>query len=140
MLIPSNLDVSLVDPDPVLYDTLVPMFQAAHARLRRFATAEDLLAELGPCGLRCVVTQALLPGMSGIELIERLRRSGCIAAVVLVVPPDDIDTAVAAMRSGALDVLEAPPPISRLLHMLVASCNAGQAPGQVSAPRSSNAT
>lgn len=138
MLIPSNLDVCVVDPDPVLYNTLAPIFQAAGAHLRRFSTAEDLLADHGPCSLRCVVARALLPGISGIELIGRLRRTGCSAPVVLVVPPDDVDTAVAAMRSGALDVLEAPAPISRLLHTLVASVNATQASRRAAAPLDSN--
>lgn len=138
MLLPSNLDVCVVDPDPVLYNTLAPLFQSACARLRRFSTAEDLLAGYGPCDVSCVVARALLPGISGIELIERLRRAGCSAPVVLVVPPDDVDTAVAAIRSGALDVLEAPPPISRLLHTLVASCNVGQPSRRAAAPLDSN--
>lgn len=138
MLIPSNLDVCVVDPDPVLYNTLAPMFQAARAHLRWFSTAEDLLADHGACNVRCVVAKALLPGISGIELIGRLRRAGCSAPVVLVVPPDDVDTAVAAMRSGALDVLEAPAPISRLLHTLVASCNALQSSRCAAAPLDSN--
>ncbi len=140
MLIPSSLDVCVVDPDPVLYNTLAPLFQAAQAQLRRFSTAEDLLADRGVCAVRCVVAQALLPRMSGIELIERLRRAGCTAPVVLVVSADDVDSAVAAMRSGALDVLEAPAPISRLLHTLVVSCSAGEAHGCTAAPLDADGT
>jgi len=138
MLIPSDLDICVVDPDPVLYNTLAPLFQSARARLRRFSTAEDLLAGCGPGDVHCVVAKALLPGISGIELIDRLRRSGSSAPVVLVVPPDDVDTAVAAMRSGALDVLEAPPPISRLLHTLMASCSGGEKSRRAAAPLDSN--
>lgn len=134
MNIPADLDVCVVDPDPALYNALAPMFRAADARLRAFARAEELLVNGVSGSVRCVVAAALLPGMSGVELIGRLRRSGNPAPVVLLVPPDDVGTAVSAMRSGAVDVLEMPAPISRLLHSLVASSAAAHPARQVAAP------
>jgi two-component system CheB/CheR fusion protein len=133
MNIPADLDVCVVDPDPALYNALAPMFRAAEARLRAFSRAEELLASEVSGSVRCVVAAALLPGMSGVELIGRLRRAGNPAPVVLLVPPDDVGTAVSAMRSGAVDVLEMPAPVSRLLHSLVASSSATLS-RQVAAP------
>ncbi len=134
MNIPADLDVCVVDPDPALYNALAPMFRAADARLRGFARAEELLADHAATSVRCVVAAALLPGISGVELIERLRRAGNAAPVVLLVPPDDVGTAVSAMRSGAVDVLETPAPISRLLHSVVASAAVLRNGRQVAAP------
>ncbi len=134
MKIPADLDVCVVDPDPALYNALVPMFHAADARLRSFVRAEELLADCSVSSVRCVVAAALLPGISGIELIDRLRRAGSSAPVVLLVPSDDVGTAVSAMRSGAVDVLEIPVPISRLLHSVVASAAVLRNGRQVAAP------
>lgn len=134
MNIPADLDVCVVDPDPALYNALAPMFRAADARLQAFARAEDLLASKASGSVRCVVAAALLPGISGVEMIERLRRAGNRAPVVLLVPPDDVGTAVSAMRSGAVDVLETPAPISRLLHSLVASAAVARTARHVAAP------
>lgn len=134
MNIPADLDVCVVDPDPALYNALAPMFRAADARLRAFARAEDLLGSEARGSVRCVVAAALLPGISGVEMIGRLRRAGNMAPVVLLVPADDVGTAVSAMRSGAVDVLEMPTPISRLLHSVVSSAAVARTSRQVAAP------
>ena len=132
----AHLDVCVVDPDPTLYNTLAPVFRAARARLRCFDRAEALL-EACP-SVRCVIAMALLPGLSGMELIRRLRDAGNTAPVILLVPPDDLATAVSAMRSGAADVLETPAQISRLLHSLVASRGFAPTSRRVAAPLDPN--
>ena len=50
----------------------------------------------------------LLPGMSGLDLLRRLRRAGNDVPVVLLADESDVPTAVAAMREGATDFIEKP--------------------------------
>jgi len=50
----------------------------------------------------------LLPGMSGLELLRRLRSAGNDVPVILLADESDVPTAVAAMREGATDFIEKP--------------------------------
>jgi RNA polymerase sigma factor (sigma-70 family) len=49
-----------------------------------------------------------MPGMSGLELQERLQQSGITLPVIVMTGHGDIQMAVRAMRAGALDFVEKP--------------------------------
>ncbi len=89
------------------------MLSALGVDLRAFPSAAEFLAAL-PLDLACVVSEALLPDMTGIELIRSLRAQGVDAPVILLAAESDVATAVAAMRAGALDFIEKPH-VDRLL-------------------------
>ena len=55
-----------------------------------------------------VITDLRMPGMSGIELIERLRASDPHVQVLVITGFPEVETAVAAMRHGALDYIQKP--------------------------------
>jgi two-component system, LuxR family, response regulator FixJ len=119
MKLPAHLHVSVADPDPALYQRMLPSFTAAGARLRHFGTGADCLraaVEDPPCSL---VVSGDLADMSGIELLRELRAQRVHAPAVLIVMQGDVLSAVNAMRDGAVDVIEKPVVISRLLHVLV---------------------
>ena len=50
----------------------------------------------------------MLPGMSGLELLRRLRSNGNDVPVIVLADESDVPTAVAAMREGAADFIEKP--------------------------------
>jgi two-component system response regulator FixJ len=58
--------------------------------------------------LSCLIVDLLLPGMSGLELLRRLRSVGNDVPVILLADESDVPTAVAAMREGATDFIEKP--------------------------------
>ena len=49
-----------------------------------------------------------LPGMSGLELIKRLRKAGNPIPIVVLTARDDVETIVQAMEAGADDYLKKP--------------------------------
>ena len=55
-----------------------------------------------------IVTDLMMPGMTGLEMIQRIRESGCDSQVVMVTAHATVETAVQAMRHGAYDYLEKP--------------------------------
>lgn len=124
MRIPSELEVCLVAGDPGLHEQLRPLFRAAGATLRGFDSAEALFAAMGSARPGCMAVSAVLPGMSGIELMHALQRRDPGLPVVVIVEPDDVDAAVAAVRMGAAEVLEQPVSAQRLVHSLVAVARA----------------
>ncbi|WP_290652639.1 LuxR C-terminal-related transcriptional regulator [Aquisalimonas sp.] len=56
----------------------------------------------------CVLADASAPGVLGAPFIHQLSQHGVIAPVILLVEPNDVTTAVEALRNGAADVLENP--------------------------------
>lgn len=73
-----------------------------------FDSAESYLLAAGGRHLACLIVDLLLPGMSGLELLRRLRSAGNDVPVVLLADESDVPTAVAAMREGATDFIEKP--------------------------------
>lgn len=70
------------------------------------ANAEDALKEAGSVDL--VVTDLKLPGMDGMSLLEKIRESNNEVPVVVMTAFGNIETAVEAMKHGALDFLQKP--------------------------------
>jgi FixJ family two-component response regulator len=73
-----------------------------------FDSAESYLLASNGRHLACLIVDLLLPGMSGLELLRRLRSAGNDVPVVLLADESDVPTAVAAMREGATDFIEKP--------------------------------
>jgi len=73
-----------------------------------FESAESYLLSANGRHLSCLIVDLLLPGMSGLELLRRLRSAGDDVPVILLADESDVPTAVAAMREGATDFIEKP--------------------------------
>ncbi len=56
-----------------------------------------------------------MPGMTGLELVNRLKADGFAAPVILITGHGDVDMAVAAIKVGAFDFIEKPFDEARLL-------------------------
>jgi two-component system, LuxR family, response regulator FixJ len=56
----------------------------------------------------CLVLDVRLPGMSGLELQDYLRRNGVEIPIVFTSAHGDIPTAVSAMKGGAVDFIQKP--------------------------------
>ncbi|MBI4250980.1 MAG: sigma-54-dependent Fis family transcriptional regulator [Candidatus Tectomicrobia bacterium] len=65
------------------------------------ASAEEALHELEGGSHDVVLTDLMMPGMSGLELLEEIRRGHPETSVILVTAHGTVDSAVEAMRKGA---------------------------------------
>src|SRR3990172_3239325 len=85
---------------------------------------EAVLAEDGRAALELfkrepfdlVLTDQKMPGLSGIELIEAVRRQNPETPVIVMTAFGTIETAVAAIKAGAVDYLTKPLNLDELLH------------------------
>jgi two-component system CheB/CheR fusion protein len=73
-----------------------------------FETGEEFLAAYKPGAVQCLVADANLPGISGSDLLLRLREAGHHLPSVVITGQSDIRMAVLAMQAGALDFIEKP--------------------------------
>lgn len=71
-------------------------------------TAEEALDVLKENPIDIVITDMMLPKMSGIELLEQIKREFAQCAVILITGFGTIESAVEAMRKGATDYITKP--------------------------------
>ena len=106
---PSDADiVHVVDDDEAMRDSMAFLLRAANFQVQTYAAATDFLEALPQIKAGCVVTDVRMPGMSGIELLQRLRELKVSLPVIVVSGHGDVPLAVEAMKTGALDFIEKP--------------------------------
>lgn len=103
-----RLTVFVIDDDASVRDSIALMLGLADYRTAVFADAEAFLAAWREEWAGCVVADVKLPGVSGVELQEALRKRGIALPFVIMTAHGDVPTARAAFRSQAVDFLEKP--------------------------------
>lgn len=98
----------IVDDDPAVRDALQWLLQSRSVPSRTWESAEGFLsfATGDLCG--CVLLDVRMPGMSGIELFDRLRARHCRLPVIFLTGHGDVPMAVQALKDGAFDFIEKP--------------------------------
>jgi len=106
---PSDADiVHVVDDDEAMRDSMAFLLRAENFQVQTYADATDFLNALPQINAGCIVTDVRMPGMSGIELLQRLRELKVSLPVIVVSGHGDVPLAVEAMKTGALDFIEKP--------------------------------
>lgn len=106
--IQSDTRVILLDDDDYLRTALEQTFELAGLQVQAHASAPGLLDRLPAEWPGVVVSDIRMPGMSGLELLEKLQALDPQLPVVLITGHGDVALAVQAMRSGAYDFIEKP--------------------------------
>ena len=78
------------------------------AQVETAGSAEDALVALGTTAFDLVLTDLHLPGLSGIDLLARVRSEHPSTDVILITAHASVDSAVQALRMGAADYLNKP--------------------------------
>lgn len=98
----------VVDGDEAERRSLAALLASLEIDVQTFASGEDLLTQLDHIAVSMLVADLQLPGISGVELLRRLRERGVRAPTILLSEGSDIPTAVDAIRAGAVDFIEKP--------------------------------
>ncbi len=109
--------VLVIDDEKNIRRTLRMVLEGDGIDVRDVETAEEAVAVLGEEPVDVVVTDIRLPGMSGIDLLQRIRRSPELAAtpVVVISGHASVSEAVDAVKLGATDFFEKPLDRDRVL-------------------------
>jgi two-component system response regulator DctR len=104
----TNAIMHIVDDDPAVRDALQWLLQSRGVPSRTWESAEAFLpfAPGDPGG--CLLLDVRMPGMSGIELFDRLRAMNCRLPVIFLTGHGDVPMAVQALKDGAFDFVEKP--------------------------------
>ncbi len=100
--------VHVIDDDEALRDSLTFLLRAAKIDVETHSSAVAFLDALPGIRLSCVITDVRMPGLSGIDLLRRLKELNIAVPVIVITGHSDVPLAVEAMKSGAIDFLEKP--------------------------------
>lgn len=83
-----------------------------------FASPKDALSKLQPDAFDLLLTDLMMPGMDGIELLQAAQRVDRDLAAIVMTGHGTIDTAVKAMQAGALDYILKPFRLNQMLPVI----------------------
>ncbi len=110
--------VYLIAEQPERSGLVESALRRASLKLRSYSSAEQFLYDVSSDNRGVVVTEANLPGISGVELHHRLIERGIDLPVIVLTDEGDIPTAVRALEAGALDCVEEPVHARALVHRI----------------------
>jgi len=100
--------VIVVDDEASIRTAVEQWLSLSGFSVQLFAQAEDCLARLPAHFPGVIISDVRMPGMGGLQLLERLQADDPDLPVILLTGHGDVPMAVEAMRNGAYDFLEKP--------------------------------
>jgi len=100
--------VFVIDDDVSIREGLQNLFRSVGLDVKTFASGQEFLAQANLNQEGCIVLDVRLPGMSGLDLQERLSGEKIALPVIFITAHADIPMSVRAMKAGAIEFLEKP--------------------------------
>ena len=100
--------IFVVDDDAHVREAMRDVLQLDGRTVETYESSEAFLDAYRPGLDACLLIDAYLPGMSGLELLERLRNDGDRMPAIMITGNSDVAMAVLAMKVGASDFIEKP--------------------------------
>jgi two-component system response regulator FixJ len=100
--------VFIVDDDQAVARSLRWLIESVQLRVETFASAQAFLDGYAAAKPGCLVLDVRMPGMSGIELQERLTVQRIRIPIIFITGHGDVQMAVRAVQAGAFDFIEKP--------------------------------
>ena len=100
--------VYLVDDDDAVRDSLGLLLRSIGLDCALYASALDFLEHYDPSRHACLVADIRMPGLSGLELQQRLNEQRAEIPIIFITGHGDVPMAVNAMKAGAADFIQKP--------------------------------
>ncbi len=127
--------IHIVDDEPDVRDALAMLVRSVGYRAQTYSNADEFLARYRPGHAGCLLADVRMPGMSGLELQERLSREDPALPAIIMTGHGDVPMAVRAMKAGAFDFIEKPFNDQVLLDRLAEAIAQAQRSGDTAAGR-----
>jgi two-component system, chemotaxis family, CheB/CheR fusion protein len=100
--------IFVVDDDRAVREAIRDVLESEDRKVQTYSTCEAFIEAYQPGHEACLLIDAYLPGMSGLELLRWLGHSGHRLPAIMITGDSDVPMAVRAMKAGAWDFIEKP--------------------------------
>ncbi|MCK5001257.1 MAG: response regulator transcription factor [Anaerohalosphaera sp.] len=118
MAVRAKAHIFLVDDDPAILKSTSLILESSQYECTCFIDAESCLASFCPRSCDLFVTDVQMPGRSGIELLQHIKKVAPWIPVIVFTSYADIPLAVEALKKGAFDFIEKPLDVDSFLEMV----------------------
>ena len=101
-------EILIVDDEPIIRDILVRKLTGSGYKVAALENAFEALSKMEECPVPLIISDIIMPGMDGIELLKRVRSKYPDTAVVVITAVSNVSIAIEALREGAYDYLIKP--------------------------------
>jgi FixJ family two-component response regulator len=116
--------IHIVDDDRSFRTAVERMLKTSGFAVQCYASSQEILERV-PSGPGCILLDLKMPGLSGLELQEKLSQVAPLLPVVFLSGAGSVSTTVQAMKAGAQDFLEKPAPREALLEAVRRAVSSG---------------
>lgn len=110
--------ILVVDDEQVIRDILSEFLSMEGYVVRSVESGERALTELRLRPYDMVISDLKMPGISGIELLERISEESINVLTVIMTGFGTVETAIAAMKKGAYDYILKPFKVEEVMHVV----------------------
>ena len=100
--------LSVVDDDEMLRESLPDLLREVGFEARAFSSGQEFLSSKYVDETRCLILDIAMPGMSGLDLQEELKRRGQTIPIIFITGQKDEDIRKRGLRQGAVKFLYKP--------------------------------
>jgi two-component system, LuxR family, response regulator DctR len=119
--------IYVVDDEPSVREAIIYLLGSRGLASEGFGSAEELLQAYSHAWRGCILSDVRMPGLSGLELFDRLSALGTRLPVILLTGHGDVPMAVSALMKGVRDFIEKPFNAGELVDKLIAAVAADKA-------------
>src|SRR5712691_1505945 len=110
--------ILIVDDEPIIRSTLEEFLLNEGFEAEQAASGEEALAKAAERDFHVAICDVQMPGMDGMELLNRLRQTSPETFVLIITAYATVESAVEAFQAGAHDYLMKPVLFDDLIHKI----------------------
>jgi DNA-binding NtrC family response regulator len=111
-------NVLLVDDEEKFLDVLSKRLGTRGIDADTDTSGEEALIKIRDKNVDVIILDVMMPGIGGIETLKRIRKENPEVQIIMLTGQGTIDKAINAMKEGAIDFLEKPADIEKLLEKI----------------------
>tara|TARA_B100001057_G_scaffold88049_1_gene84086 strand:+ start:59 stop:1459 length:1401 start_codon:yes stop_codon:yes gene_type:complete len=112
----------VLDDDKSIRWVLEKAFQKENFKVSSFEDAESILKNFEKIKPDIILSDVRMPGISGIDLVERLKREYPHIPIIIMTAFSDLETTVASLQKGAYEYLTKPFDIDNVISIVKNAC------------------
>jgi DNA-binding NtrC family response regulator len=110
--------IHIIDDEAVIRDVLTQFLTSEGYEVELSSSGEEALEKFPSPSFDVILLDLLMPGLDGLEVLRRIKRLDPQAAVIILTAYGSVESAIEAMKIGALDYVQKPFKHDDLLRVL----------------------
>ncbi len=110
--------IHVIDDEAVIRDVLAQLLTSEGYEIEMSSSGEEALEKFPSPSFDVILLDLLMPGLDGLEVLRRIKRVDPLAAVIIITAYGSVESAVEALKIGALDYVQKPFKHDDLLRVL----------------------